>query len=50
MFSTSAYPCTGITFKSTDGGVVARTVEWALNDVTCSCKIFWNAQQHPKVK
>jgi choloylglycine hydrolase len=27
------YPCTGITLKSKDGGVVvARTVEWALND------------------
>ena len=33
MFSTSASPCTGITLKSNDGGfVVARTVEWALND------------------
>ena len=33
VFSTSAYPCTGITLKSTDGGVVvSRTVEWALND------------------
>lgn len=27
------YPCTGITLKSKDGGVVvSRTVEWALND------------------
>lgn len=27
------FPCTGITLKSADGGVVvARTVEWALND------------------
>ena len=33
MVSTSAYPCTGITLKSADGGVVvSRTVEWALND------------------
>lgn len=33
MISTSVYPCTGITLKSNDGGVVvARTVEWALND------------------
>lgn len=33
MVSTSAYPCTGITLKSNDGGfVVARTVEWALSD------------------
>jgi choloylglycine hydrolase len=33
MFSTSVSPCTGITLKSNDGGfVVARTVEWALND------------------
>jgi choloylglycine hydrolase len=33
MLSTSVYPCTGITLKSIDGGfVVARTVEWALND------------------
>ena len=33
MASTNAFPCTGITLKSTDGGiVVARTVEWALND------------------
>jgi choloylglycine hydrolase len=29
----TAYPCKGITLKSTDGGVVAaRTVEWALGD------------------
>jgi choloylglycine hydrolase len=28
-----AFPCTGITLKSKDGGVVvSRTVEWALND------------------
>ena len=33
MLSTNAFPCTGITLKSKDGGiVVARTVEWALND------------------
>lgn len=33
MFTTSAYPCTGITLKSADGGVVvSRTVEWALSD------------------
>ena len=33
IFCTSVYPCTGITLKSSDGGfVVARTVEWALND------------------
>ena len=33
MVSISAYPCTGITLKSIDGGVVvSRTVEWALND------------------
>jgi len=33
MVSSSAYPCTGITLKSKDGGVVvSRTVEWALND------------------
>lgn len=33
MLSSSVYPCTGITLKSNDGGfVVARTVEWALND------------------
>lgn len=33
MFSTNVFPCTGITLKSKDGGVVvARTVEWALND------------------
>jgi|GEM_PF-4859869 choloylglycine hydrolase len=33
MVSTSAFPCTGITLKSNDGGVVvSRTVEWALND------------------
>jgi choloylglycine hydrolase len=33
MSFTSAFPCTGITLKSKDGGVVvARTVEWALND------------------
>jgi choloylglycine hydrolase len=33
MMSSTAYPCTGITLKSNDGGVVvARTVEWALND------------------
>jgi choloylglycine hydrolase len=33
LLNTSAYPCTGITLKSNDGGfVVARTVEWALND------------------
>ena len=33
MMSSSVYPCTGITLKSKDGGfVVARTVEWALND------------------
>ncbi len=33
MISTSAFPCTGITLKSRDGGfVAARTVEWALND------------------
>lgn len=33
MLSTSVSPCTGITLKSNDGGfVVARTVEWALND------------------
>jgi choloylglycine hydrolase len=33
MVSTNVYPCTGITLKSKDGGfVVARTVEWALND------------------
>jgi choloylglycine hydrolase len=31
--STHVYPCTGITLKSKDGGVVvSRTVEWALND------------------
>ena len=31
--SSSVYPCTGITLKSKDGGVVvSRTVEWALND------------------
>jgi choloylglycine hydrolase len=31
--SASLYPCTGITLKSADGGVVvSRTVEWALND------------------
>ncbi len=30
---TLVYPCTGITLKSKDGGVVvSRTVEWALND------------------
>lgn len=29
----AVFPCTGITLKSKDGGVVvARTVEWALND------------------
>jgi choloylglycine hydrolase len=33
MVSIGAYACTGITLKSSDGGVVvARTVEWALND------------------
>ena len=33
MVSSSVYPCTGITLKSKDGGVVvSRTVEWALND------------------
>ncbi len=33
MFNTSVSPCTGITLKCNDGGfVVARTVEWALND------------------
>jgi choloylglycine hydrolase len=33
LFSTNAFPCTGITLQSKDGGiVVARTVEWALND------------------
>lgn len=33
MMSTSVMPCTGITLKSNDGGVVvSRTVEWALND------------------
>lgn len=33
LFSISVSPCTGITLKSADGGfVVARTVEWALND------------------
>jgi choloylglycine hydrolase len=33
MLSTIAFSCTGITLKSKDGGiVVARTVEWALND------------------
>ena len=33
MISTAVIPCTGITLKSKDGGVVvARTVEWALND------------------
>lgn len=33
MMSSIAYPCTGITLKSNDDGVVvARTVEWALND------------------
>jgi choloylglycine hydrolase len=33
LMSSVAYPCTGITLKSKDGGfVVARTVEWALND------------------
>lgn len=33
MINTVAFPCTGITLKSSDGGVVvARTVEWALND------------------
>ncbi len=31
--SMHAYPCTGITLKSKDGGVVvSRTVEWALSD------------------
>ena len=45
MMSTSAYPCTGITLKSADGGVVvARTVEWALNDVICPSKIFWHVR------
>lgn len=33
FISTNVYPCTGITLKSKDGGVVvSRTVEWALND------------------
>lgn len=33
LMSNSLYPCTGITLRSNDGGfVVARTVEWALND------------------
>ncbi len=33
LLYTSSYACTGITLKSNDGGfVVARTVEWALND------------------
>lgn len=33
MVSSNAYPCTGITLKSNDGGVVvSRTVEWSLND------------------
>jgi choloylglycine hydrolase len=33
LIITNAFPCTGITLKSSDGGVVvARTVEWALND------------------
>jgi choloylglycine hydrolase len=33
IFNTSVSPCTGITLKCNDGGfVVARTVEWALND------------------
>jgi choloylglycine hydrolase len=33
MVSTNIFPCTGITLKSADAGfVVARTVEWSLND------------------
>jgi choloylglycine hydrolase len=33
LLSSNVIPCTGITLKSKDGGVVvARTVEWALND------------------
>ena len=33
LMGSAAYSCTGITLKSKDGGVVvARTVEWALND------------------
>ena len=33
MLSSNVIPCTGITLTSKDGGVVvARTVEWALND------------------
>jgi len=33
LISTNVFPCTGITLKSNDGGVVvSRTVEWALND------------------
>jgi len=33
LISTNVFPCTGITLKSNDGGVVvSSTVEWALND------------------
>ena len=41
MVSSNAYPCTGITLKSNDGGVVvSRTFEWSLNDTQHNKVLF----------